>query len=244
MSVYRKSKSVIAHAPFFTLCLMALLATSLSFSFSFVSSRDSQYFGYDVAIAQTMVPSSAQAPAQKATTNGTEGGSMSVYQNTTYGVKMQYPTGWKVAQFNNSAANPTKLVVGFLSPIGVQRVTDRIPENILVAVDNLSSRDIGLAPYTTLQLSLLSEGTQGFNLVESLPTTIANNPGHQIVYTEPLEQLKLKKMQVWTVKDGMAYLIIYAADEADYSSQLPTVKKMLDSFEIINTAPQVANSTR
>ena len=97
---------------------------------------------------------------------------------------------------------------------------------------------MGLAPYTTLQLSLLSEGTQGFNLVESLPTTIANNPAHQIVYTETLEQLALKKMQVWTIKDGIAYLIIYAADESDYSDQLPTIRKMLDSFEILTTAPQ------
>jgi hypothetical protein len=51
-------------------------------------------------------------------------------------------------------------------------------------------------------------------------------------------------MQIWAVKDGIAYLIIYAADEADYSDQLPTVRKMLDSFEIINPAPQVANSTQ
>ena len=243
MFVYRRS-NMQAHASFFALCLVALLTTWVLFSLSFVSSRVSEYFGYGIAIAQTLVLSSAQATVQNATTNGTDGGGMLVYQNTTYGIKMQYPSGWQVAQFNNSAAAPTKLVVGFLSPIGVQRITDRIPENILVAVENLSSRNMGLAPYTTLQLSLLSEGTQGFDLVESLPTTIANNPAHQIVYTEPLEQLKLKKMQVWTVKDGMAYLIIYAADEADYSSQLSAVKKMLDSFEIINTAPRVENSTR
>jgi serine/threonine-protein kinase len=208
-----------------------------------VSTKDVPYFGYDEAIAQTAVSSSAQTPVQNTTTNGTNGGGMLVYQNNTYGIKMQYPSGWQVAQFNNSAA-PTKLVAGFLSPVGVQRVTDRIPENILVAVENLTSRNMGLAPYTTLQLSQLAEGTQGFDLVESLPTTIANNPAHQIVYTETLDQLKLKKMQVWTVKDGIAYLIIYAADEADYPSQLPTVKKMLDSFEIINTAQRGANSTR
>jgi hypothetical protein len=242
MFVYRQSNMRV-RATFFTLCLIALLTTSVLFFLSFVSSRDSQYFGYDLAIAPHLVSSFAQAPVQNTTTNGTDGG-MSVYQNTTYGVKMRYPSGWQVAQFNNSAASPTKLVAGFLSPIGVQSITDRIPENILVAVENLSSRDMGLAPYTTLQLSLLSEGTQGFNLVESLPTTIARNPAHQVVYTETLEQLKLKKMQVWTVKDGMAYLIIYAADEADYSSQLPTVKKMLGSFEILNTAPKVANSAK
>jgi hypothetical protein len=242
MFVYRQS-NMRARATFFTSSLIALLTASVLFSLSPVSSRDSPYLGYDVAVAQPLVSSSAQAPVQDTTTNGTNGG-MLVYQNATYGIKMQYPSGWQVAQFNNSAANPTKLVVGFLSPIGVQRITDRIPENILVAVENLSSRNMGLAPYTTLQLSLLSEGTQGFNLVESLPTTIANNPAHQVVYTETMDQLKLKKMQVWTVKDGMAYLIIYAADEADYSSQLPTARKMLDSFQTINIAQQKANSTR
>jgi hypothetical protein len=221
-----------------TVSVITLLTASVLFSLSLVSTKDVPYFGYDEAIAQTAVPPSAQTPVQSNMTNGTNGGGMLVYQNNTYGLKMQYPSGWQVAQFNNSAATPTKLVVGFLSPIGVQRATDRIPENILVAVENLSSRNMGLAPYTTLQLSLLSEGTQGFNLVESLPTTIANNPAHQIVYTETLEQLALKKMQVWTIKDGIAYLIIYAADESDYSDQLPTIRKMLDSFKILTTAPQ------
>ena len=221
-----------------TVSVITLLTASVLFSLSLVSTKDVLYFGYDEAIAQTAVSPSAQTPVQSNMTNATNGGGMLVYQNNTYGLKMQYPSGWQVAQFNNSAAAaPTKLVVGFLSPIGVQRVTDRIPENILVAVENLSSRNMGLAPYTTLQLSLLSEGTQGFNLVESLPTTIANNPAHQIVYTETLDQLTLKKMQVWTIKDGIAYLIIYAADESDYSDQLPTVRKMLDSFEILTTAP-------
>ena len=224
-------------ASYLTVSAITLLTASVLFSLSLVSTKDVLYFGYDEAIAQTMVSTSAQTPVQSNMTNATNGGGMLVYQNNTYGLKMQYPSGWQVAQFNNSAANPAKLVVGFLSPIGVQRATDRIPENILVAVENLSSRNMGLAPYTTLQLSLLSEGTQGFNLVESLPTTIANNPAHQIVYTETLEQLALKKMQVWTIKDGIAYLIIYAADESDYSDQLPTVRKMLDSFEILTAAP-------
>jgi hypothetical protein len=217
--------------------VITLLTASVLFSFSFplVTGKDSSYFGYHEAIAQT--------PNRSATANGTNVGGMLVYQNNTYGIKMMYPSGWQVGQFNNSAASPTKLVAGFLSPVGVQRATDRIPENILVAVENLSSSNMGLAPYTALQLSLLSEEAKGINLVESLPTTLANNPAHQIVYTEPLEQLKLKKMQIWTVKDGMAYSIIYAADEADYPSQLPTVKKMLGSFEILNTAPRVANST-
>jgi hypothetical protein len=225
-----RQPSMRARAKYLTLYLIALLTALVLFSLSFISSKDSPYLGYDDAIAQS--------PNQSTTADENVGAGMSLYQNTTYGIEMQYPSGWQVGEFNNSAANPTKLIVGFLSPIGVQRATDRNPESILVGVENLSSSNMGLAPYTTLQLSLLSEGAQGFKLVESLPTTLANMPAHQIVYTQALEQFNLKKMQVWTVKDGIAYLFIYSADEADYPSQLPTVKKMLDSFRIINPAPK------
>lgn len=216
------------------LFLIILLSASLLFSSS-LRSRE-PYLGYQELIARIFVPSSAQAPAQ----NTTE----SVYENSTYGIKMQHPSEWDVREFNNSAAAPTKLVAAFVSPIGLQSVSDRVPESVVVGVENLSSRNMGLGPYTTIQLSLLSESTQGFNLIESLPTTIANNPAHQIVYTETLGPLKLKKMQIWTVMNGMAYIIIYSAEESSYSDQLPTVQKMLDSFNIIKTASPVTNSTR
>src|SRR5688500_5153027 len=94
-----------------TVSLITLLTASVLFSLSLVSTKDALYFDYDEAIAQT----SAQTPVQSNMTNGTNGGGMLVYQNNTYGLKMQYPSGWQVAQFNNSAATPTKLVVGFLS---------------------------------------------------------------------------------------------------------------------------------
>jgi hypothetical protein len=191
------------------------------------------YSGNHESITRIFVSASAQAPSQNTTGNG----GMLVYQNSTYGIKMQYPPEWNVTEFNNTLAASTKLVVGFLSPIGVQSISDRNPESVVVGVENVS-RNMGLAPYTTLQISLLSEATQDFNLLESHPTTLANNPAHQIVYTETVGPLKLKKMQVWTVKDGTAYIIVYGADEPSYPSQLPTVRRMLDSFEIINSTPK------
>src|SRR5215208_3233403 len=150
--VANSHRKVSTNVPHLTLLFIILLCVSALFYLSWMSSRD--YFNYQEAIAQT--------PVQNATENGRDGGGMSVYQNTTYGIRMEYPPDWQIAQFNNSAAAPVKLVAGFLSPVGVQRVTDRTPENVLVGIENLSSRNMGLAPYTTLQLSLLSEGTQGF----------------------------------------------------------------------------------
>jgi serine/threonine-protein kinase len=216
------------------------LSASVLLSSSLFSNIE-PYFDYQRSIARIFVSASAQSPAQNATGNNA---TMLVYQNSTYGIKMQYPSGWTVTEFNNSVAAPTKLVVGFKSPIGEQRGSDVVPETVVVGVEELASKNMGLGPYTTLQLSLLSEATQGFDLLESQPTTIANNPAHQIVYTETVGPLKLKKMQVWTIKDGKAYIAVYGADESNYSDQLPTARRILDSFEIINTAPKITNSTR
>jgi hypothetical protein len=236
MFTNRQPKTTV-RSSYSTLLFIILLSASLLFSSSLMSNTE-PYFDYQRSIARIFVSSSAQTTAQN--TSGT----MLVYQNSTYGIKMQYPSGWNVTQFNNSAAAPTKLVVGFTSPIGIQSVSDVIPETVVVGVDELASRNMSLGPYTTLQLSLLSEAVQGFELLESHPTTIANSPAHQIVYTETVGPLKFKKMQVWTVNDGKAYIAIYAADESSYSDQLPTARKMLDSFEIINTPQRVANSTK
>jgi hypothetical protein len=223
------------HASSFLLFLIILLSASVLLS-SALTSNTVPYSGNHESIARIFVSASAQAPSQNTTGNG-------VYQNSTYGIKMQYPPEWNVTEFNNTAGARTKLVVGFLSPIGVQSISDRNSESVVVGVENLSSSNMGLAPYTTLQLSLLSQVTQDFNLLESHPTTLANNPAHQIVYTETVGPLKLKKMQVWTLMDGKAYIINYGADEPSYPSQLPTARRMLDSFEIINSTTKIANST-
>ena len=224
---------------FTLLPLIIVLSASVLFSSSLISSVG-PYSDHQQSIARIFVSASAQSSSQNATGNAT----MLVYQNSTYGIKMKYPSGWTVTEFNNSAAAPTKLVVGFTSPIGEQSAADVVPETVVIGVEELASKNMGLGPYTTLQLSLLSEATQGFDLLESHPTAIANNPAHQIVYSETVGPLKLKKTQFWTVKDGKAYIAVYAADESNYSAQLPTAKRMLDSFEIIKTVPQITNSTK
>jgi len=38
-------------------------------------------------------------------------------------------------------------------------------------------------------------------------------------------------MQIWTVKGDNAYLITYKAEPGQYSKYLPTIQKMVDSFQ-------------
>ena len=40
-------------------------------------------------------------------------------------------------------------------------------------------------------------------------------------------------MQVWTIKGDKAYHITYAANADRYSDYLPSIQKMIGSFEIV-----------
>jgi hypothetical protein len=50
-------------------------------------------------------------------------------------------------------------------------------------------------------------------------------------------------MQVLAIKDNKAYILTYIAEAPKYSTYLPIVKKMIDSFEFINLTSGANNST-
>ena len=55
---------------------------------------------------------------------------------------------------------------------------------------------------------------------------------HKIVFTAT-DSMKheRKAMQIWTIKGNKAYLITYKAEPMQYSKYLPTIQKMVESFQ-------------
>jgi len=71
-------------------------------------------------------------------------------------------------------------------------------------------------------------------IIESGNATLAGNQGYKLVYTTNYSgTLGIRKtMELWTVKDGKAYIITYRARPGDYDVSADTVQKMIDSFKI------------
>ena len=141
---------------------------------------------------------------------------MIIYDNPTFGIRIQYPSDWG------------RLDLSFLqhsADIDFYPLNDTsLAKNVKVQVNNLPSRNMTLEEYTNSQINLLEE-----NLLESSAATLAGIPGYKIVFTN-IEGLKT--MQVWTIKDDKAYIITYVAQEEDYEKDLQIAQKMIDSFEI------------
>ena len=83
-------------------------------------------------------------------------------------------------------------------------------------------------------------------MIDSNSTTLAGFPAHKIVYTGiiPSSGLEVKFMQILTIKDSKSFVITFGTFPTNFSTYLPTIQKMIDSFAFIPvTTPATAQSS-
>ena len=153
----------------------------------------------------------------------------STYENPIFGVRILYPAYWDKQENSSSSKDNSTLtdLVAFSPPF---KNNSDIVGKLIVQVDNISDiKPITLANYAN---DTVNDLKQDFRVSES-DATLAGNPAYKIVYTGLEASIDLKAMMVMTIKGDRAYIISYTAEPEKYSYYLPTVQKMIDSFEIL-----------
>jgi eukaryotic-like serine/threonine-protein kinase len=149
------------------------------------------------------------------------------YENPELGISIQYPSNWeKLVNLDN--------FVTFTAP--PETDTRIYPAALGLKVQELSSsqKNIPLQEITKVQMSDLKRSNPDLNVLESTSTTIADKPAHKIVFSAiDNKEVERKAMQVWTVIGNKAFLITYKAEPDKFSSYLPTIERMIDSFKVI-----------
>ena len=107
--------------------------------------------------------------------------------------------------------------------------------NIQISVEDLRSKNTSLNEYTNITINKLNESF-GNQIQSSEDAILAGNPAHKIVYTTTYgEQQDFKTFQIWTVKDGKAYIITYRATPSNYANYYKSIiQNMINSFDIGN----------
>jgi hypothetical protein len=181
---------------------------------------------------ESKVPSNETS---KTINNGTTMG-FQTYQNNIFGIKIRYPDSWSVRSYPyNNASNNT--VVGFYSPSktasqlgNISGVSGHfIPYLDIFAFD---SRNMSLDKIINGRIKRI-QNTSDF-VLDSKPFTLkGNHSAYMLVYSAITGGDEFfKKMQVYTIFGNKVYLITFTAQEALFSNYLPTVRKMVDSFEV------------
>jgi hypothetical protein len=156
-----------------------------------------------------------------------------IYQNSTYGVAIQYPPDWTYIGHDTTLQPVTQPIVTFtpLDPLDSTLVR--------IFVTPLSAQEEGQKP----TLSQVAERTieldqqtlSGFILNESRPITLADGTtAHKLSYnyTDP-EYGFTGAQDITFIQDNNLYLIEYFAEPQLYANHLPKFQTMLDSLEVL-----------
>jgi hypothetical protein len=114
----------------------------------------------------------------------------------------------------------------------------KLPEGVwsinFTSQESLVAVGVQIFDYTLIEwiegnIQNLKNKNSNFVLIESLPTTLANLPAHQLVYTDSGYQ----SLAVATKKGNTIYYILYRAQKEKYLQFFPIAEQMINSFQFI-----------
>ena len=197
---------------------------------------------FGVGYAEFPVPATS---ASSTSSNGTQNTSASImiasnalaYENSTFGFKMNYPSGWIM---HEAGPNDIHMVVGFLAP---GEDMDNPVNYVLVQVENLPAKPtITFDQYAQAVTDNLKKSYSDFKLVSVKNMKISGLPGKELTYTMSSGQSNYHNILALTVKDNKAYTITLDSLTDKYSIFESSAAEMINSFEFESTMPSIGST--
>jgi serine/threonine-protein kinase len=149
------------------------------------------------------------------------------YVNSTYGIKLQYPSSWDKEE-NGTRQDAETDVVTFTPPaINSNASLD-------ISIDDISDeKGISLAQYVSGSISDLKQSLKSFNLVGlTTNNVLVGLPAYKSIYTYVDQNTIFKDMEIGAIKGDKAYILTYEAGMNEYDKYLPIIQQMINSFQI------------
>jgi hypothetical protein len=145
------------------------------------------------------------------------------HEDITTGISIQFPSNWE------KSVNLDNFVTFRAPPETDTRI---YPAALGLKIQELASKSALLQEVTKVQISELRKSNPNLAFSESTSTTLAGKPAYRVVFTATdNNQVERKAMQIWTIIDNKAILITYKAQPDKYSTYLPTIERMIGSFQ-------------
>ena len=145
------------------------------------------------------------------------------YEDITTGISIQFPSNWE------KSVNLDNFITFRAPPETDTRI---YPAALGLKIQELASKSVLLEEVTKFQISELKKSNPNLEFSESTSSTLAGKPAYRVVFTATdNNQVERKAMQIWTIIDNKAILITYKAQPDKYSTYLPTIERMIGSFQ-------------
>jgi eukaryotic-like serine/threonine-protein kinase len=186
-------------------------------------------------IPAQLVLAQADAHKKNGMINNNNNNNFATYQNPAHGIKIRYPADWQKTE--HLGAN--RFSISFVSPFNNNNVS-AFPATVSVSIEGLNQNmsTATASQYGSGIADSAKHSLADFQIIESnANASIAGAPAYKMIYTflsqDPAVQAHFQSMNLWTVKDKKAYSISYTELKPLFAAYLPSVQKMVDSFEII-----------
>ncbi len=153
-------------------------------------------------------------------------GNLLAYESPDYGIRTQYPEGWEILIQRTSNSS---ISLRFDSP--PENDTDNFRENVLFVIDTISN-NTALSNFTSAAVTSYLEKYPDLEFREVSSTNLTNNtiPAYKLVASRTQDGLDF--MQIFAIQDDKVYTITYSSERTRYSTYLPIIERVIDSFEV------------
>jgi len=159
--------------------------------------------------------------------------SYKMFQDPTYGIRIQYPKDWEKIQFDKN------FIVGFVSDA---RNDSGILENLMISASRLYS-PISLDNFGMMRISALESQYPDFHLVSSGAfVTPTGSPLYKIEYDHKDGIIPITTTEVWALNGGRAFMLLANVDTTETSIYMPIFQKMINSFSSSPPTPVLHNT--
>ncbi len=142
-----------------------------------------------------------------------------------YKFSIKYPSEWKKVE------KKMETILAFLSPL--EDKSDKFIENLSIIIRDIYVEPINLEECIQFELNQLKQAILNFRLIKKTKTKLANIRAYKIIFTGKRQDINVKIMQYYAIKNKMIYLITYTSEYDKYYKFLKLIKKMIGSFKFI-----------
>jgi len=150
---------------------------------------------------------------------------LSTYQNSTFGITVQYPVLWAKTDLDPLEGG----IVQFSAPN--ENANDTFQEDLEIHYVDLPTNST-LQHYTDILMASYNDNVDNFTRIQFNSSTIAGTPAHLLVFSATSNGDDYKALNEWTVIGKRALIVIYYARPANYLTYLPLVSTMIDSIKV------------
>lgn len=160
-------------------------------------------------------------------------------------VVISHPPDWEIRPSYNGP--DAYSLAHFFSPEGEQGVftADRPNFNVEIAEDTGAMADYEARAWLEQRAFELMTMHENFQIIESVPTTLAGLPAWMMRYTftSMVDSLEVTHMQVMGGVAGRTYLLTYSSPANLFDEYLSDAQNMINSFRVESTTPTPSATT-